>query len=646
MAQSQLSLVDVARSIKTLVISRQADFDTLFDGFTQMRAISYVSSADLLLEFLDQGRFDEIELLVGENISTSQLKEELAGKDRAITEKLAEKVALGSLRILVPRRTVHTKLYLLQNSERNRVIVTSANLTQTARSGTRQINYAMFFDASRDDPLLKQVEEDYRTHTEKADLFMGDLVELLERKRDLPREEVISVWLGGQGDGSGVRAEVKAVVEELISEAFAHPAETEQPVIHLSLPVSPDARRETQKLIAPLGVDPKASSANVSPGAVVRYVEENHGVPLMRADVAKQELWLGFRGKIVRLDTPLGTSQEIDDALANLEAYVETVDLGQCPDPTFAKMSVFEALLYVMASPLANEHMRERRKMYGLVDRRGPSFLYIYGPAQNGKTTFLRYCLMLVTGTLIESLPANQLTKRRIRGIQMLGTSFPLMFDDVSTTTSRTFEDIVKSHWETSWTDETDCPQLIFTSNNLNLKEWAKSRMKRVDFDVHFVATTETRERLARILEKPNPIFGWFAHGYLAQMQGNNWLGDDELGTARRVMKGLYDLAGRGLPDYFPVRPLEQVYDPDLRIWGDLMKRRKVTISRERESTVIQFSDDLESYEVREYQAALPQTVKCRRRGKTLIVENPAQFHHWLGDERSRNWWKRLALRR
>lgn len=36
--------------LQSVVISRRRDFDELFDGFMEMRAVSYVTSARLLLD--------------------------------------------------------------------------------------------------------------------------------------------------------------------------------------------------------------------------------------------------------------------------------------------------------------------------------------------------------------------------------------------------------------------------------------------------------------------------------------------------------------------------------------------------------------------------------------------------------------------
>jgi hypothetical protein len=646
MKQSSLWQEGFEREIRTVVISQRRDFDQLFEGFTSLRAISYVSSATILIDFLNRRGFEAVELLVGETISSKQIKDDLSKEEPSIIEKLAEEVERGRLKILVPKRTVHSKFYILNSGDQYRLIVTSANLTESARQASRQINYAWYLDISKGNPMLQRAERDYRKQCEGASLFMGDLLDLLMKRKDLPPKEIISIWLSGEGIEDRESEEARTLIQGMVSEVFAHPGQEEQSLIRINLPAASGARRKVAKMLAPMGIEERGPEARTSPAKVIRYVEEAHGVPLMRVDMNRGELWMGFRGAIKRVDKPLGSPEEVDVGLRRIEEYIDTVDMGQCRDPLYAKICMYEALLYLMSSPFSNELMRERRRRYGIVNRRGPRFLFIYGPAQNGKTTFLRYGLLLITGSLIDPLEPTRFTKQHIRSVQILGTSFPLMFDDLTSTTTKTFEKIVKSFWEVDWNEEAIFPQIVFTSNSLNLRDWAKSRMKRVDFDVHFVPSTKTQERLARILEKPNPLFSWVSNLYLERIQGDDWLTDDELSITREIMKGLYRHANRSIPKFFPEIPLDELYDPNLRTWNDLIRQRQVSFRREREQTLVVFSDDLEHEEIREHQAALPQTVKARRSGKTIAIENPEVFHAWLdGSHGGMRWWQRLLRR-
>ena len=123
--------------------------------------------------------------------------------------------------------------------------------------------------------------------------------------------------------------------------------------------------------------------------------------------------------------------EQVRKALEHIEKYFATVDWGQSRDPRFAKESMFEALLYFLSAPFAHEHMQIRRQHYALIDQRGPQALYIVGPSQNGKSTFVRFALQLLSGKHVNPLDGGQFTKTRVRSASALGTVFPLVFDDV-----------------------------------------------------------------------------------------------------------------------------------------------------------------------------------------------------------------------
>jgi hypothetical protein len=215
---------------------------------------------------------------------------------------------------------------------------------------------------------------------------------------------------------------------------------------------------------------------------------------------------------------------------------------------------MFEELLYVLFAPFATGYMERRRSAYGTVDTRGPRFLYIYGPSQNGKSTFLRFALKLLTGRQVQPLTGNQFTKTKLLQATTVGTGFPLVFDDVVALNSTpNLEEAMKSYWEIWWKSGYVQPQILLSSNVRTLKEWAKSRVKRVDFDVHFAPNERNKERLARIFEIENPLFRWFSGVYLTRMDQGDPASDDELSLARATMVELYE-RGTGLAWLFPAR--------------------------------------------------------------------------------------------
>jgi hypothetical protein len=261
----------------------------------------------------------------------------------------------------------------------------------------------------------------------------------------------------------------------------------------------------------------------------------------------------------------------------------------------------------------------------------------------------LRFALQLLAGRHMSPLPGAQFTKTRVQAAAAVATVFPLVFDDVDIThKSGAFEEVLKSYWEVWWSDACPAPQIILTSNTENLKDWAKSRIKRIDFDVQFAPTPGQKAALNAILAEQNPLFGWFAYLYLQRSHTFDFAGDDELGIARAVMHGLYQYADRPTPEYFLQAPIEQTYDPGRKYWRDLIYGlRKAMIDRRGERVLVTFRDDMQVHEIRSATGHLPQTVKHQVRGKTVIVEAPDEFMAWLADgvPRPSNWLGRLWQR-
>ena len=94
---------------------------------------------------------------------------------------------------------------------------------------------------------------------------------------------------------------------------------------------------------------------------------------------------------------------------------------------------------------------------------------------------------------------------------------------------------------------------------------------------------------------------------------------------------------------------MEHLYNPGRRAWQDLLYGlRKASTTSDGARLLIAFKDDMQHQEVRAYAGHLPQTVKHKVKGKTIVLESPREFEEWLGSRRSRpeSWFRRLIARR
>jgi hypothetical protein len=105
------------------------------------------------------------------------------------------------------------------------------------------------------------------------------------------------------------------------------------------------------------------------------------------------------------------------------------------------------------------------------------------------------------------------------------------------------------------------------TSNEPRLQDWARSRVKRIDFDVHFASTEKGKRTLKELFERDNGIFRWFSYLYL----------------------------------YF--EHLVTKYDLGRKRWADvLFGRRDAKVTREKERLLVRFPDQMQSWEIRRFE--------------------------------------------
>ena len=105
---AQKSLFEPLEMLQSRVFTKRGEFDALFEGFTSLRAISYVSTPELVLDLFEARDFKKVELIVGDSLAPLK-KENLAGTDASVMDRLAALTEAGTLKVLVPKRTIHTK---------------------------------------------------------------------------------------------------------------------------------------------------------------------------------------------------------------------------------------------------------------------------------------------------------------------------------------------------------------------------------------------------------------------------------------------------------------------------------------------------------------------------------------------------------
>ncbi len=660
--EKRLSLIpSKAAEPRTLYLQKPKDFENLISGYTNIKAVSYVASPSLVLSIFEKYGFRKMLLLVGENISINHYKKELGSKQMDLIKKMMHLVRAQKLTVYFPKnKTIHSKFYILNNGDNHRVIVGSPNFSETAKKAIKQHNYVVYWDLKSKDQLLEAFNKDFTAHLKNSVLFLDDLLKLIEN-RDEPEEKIIRTWISQDvGEIADiVESETSRILSDLTRQALKsvedpessgqQEAQTvdEKGEIRVIIPSDIRTRDGIEKKLYPLNPTIVDSELRLKPNVFSSFVKKSCGIPLMGVDRQLKKVYLHMGDHQDLLFMPPEDRSLVDQGLEYIESYVESYRLGECLDYNKIQMNVFEAILYVLSAPFAHEFktMKKQVDMYS----RGPEYLYLYGPSFNGKTNFLRFCLKLVTGKNLEPISQEHFNKSKIMGAKTFATVFPLMFDDVTIGSNPTIEKVLKNYWEVWWTSDHPVPQIIMTTNKPNPPEWAKTRIKRINFDVKFdQKNVQASETLNRILNTRCGFFKLFAWKYLDKLNQpldsiKEYLLVDELSLARTVFRELYEFTDRPVPEYFPSVPVDNIYDTDKMEWIELFRNNVLTENQQANKVIVQADKNIATYEVEKFMAYLPQGVKAKRSGHVIIIEGREKYLEWMNlSQKEKGLWKRF----
>ena len=557
-------------------------------------------------------------------------------------------------------------------------IVGSPNLSSNA--WTRQANTGVVFETATDTALWSDFVDFYEEHRSYNNdgPFLDDLTERLERTSD-DRAEVVSLYTEGKVKTRDEVSELHGRLDERIesevdevdlvlgdetelskgaeeevgeqqpesgdgeSETSAEdldPSDEKETRINLSLLGHSDDAIEALSRMTDYDASLSGDALTTTPRAVQQYKRDVYEVPTMRVqrtqpgddDPVEFGRALSFHtdGRVYRVGQPLPDDPGVvDTALSDLEGYFDTVDkYGNCNDADAVKAHMTEALLWMFWAPFANRDAALYNQ-YGIdLDKALPN-LYIYGESDAGKGTFAQFALSMISGgRVVNPVDADEVGKRKVRGMRSANTAFPVVVDDITKDTVNRL-DTFRNYWG-NWTPETSFPLFAFISNDKRPDEWFRNRSKILHFNVNFDTSYKGEAEVNRLIEQDNPLFLWFTHEMLTrELELSN--DDDALRTARTVLLEFYEYTDRDVPEWFPRRPAEREHDAGRDRWFDLLAREDITTEDQGDRLRVSFPEEM-STDTYTYARDPPTIARVERRGRDLLIKSPDEFLGWLGE--------------
>ncbi|MES3630768.1 MAG: phospholipase D family protein [Longimonas sp.] len=654
-------------------------------------AVTYVANLSLVAELFDIFQFEAVELVIGEE--AAPLRGSAEGRV-ALVERLYRLRDTGRLRLfLSPKRSLHTKLYLLYGTEQSRIITSSANFTRSGWRG-RQVNHASIYDipkglpsdpisTNRSEPTLlseydsyvQSIERDYLEHRDDfcEGLFFGPLHELMNRS-SLDTTTAVRIWLQ-QDEASAelaitdsmdtlARELTVVTVQEVEGLGYAttmplapetSPSDSKEPntspvasYITLSLPAGSRRQKAVAKALKPF--DAKSTGHEVRVPTTTLLDHRRHVVPLMNTGLSHSAdnipipfAWIGLQGQQQSRCLIPNTEADSDarrvtlqKAIAPVRRFLELADTGRTSNLDSVRSAIVETLVYLFCAPFFHLNWAHECQTAASRPQRGPRSLFLFGDSENGKSTVLHFGLSLLAGRPVDPVPGRDLSADGVLAAGQLGTAFPVVFDDVPHNRFRRgmgLEKVIKGYWLRSEAVGRSYPALVLSSNRVQIPRWMESRMKRITFPVRYARSDMKVAREIRDLTgTPGRLFMLFAGRYLQHLAAHPiGIQEDECALGRTVLRSIWEDADHS-PEEIPATPHEVRYPPGRPVWQRILRgegHAAVQLGHKRSLQVI-----FEHYkQAQENASLLPSALGATVSNRMVVIDDGRRFLSWVYPE-------------
>ena len=405
---------------------------SLFENFSSMYALTYTSSIPMIAGLLRDYDFDEFECVFGHNGILSHEAAQILSFQTVVDEKLNngflglrglsqerreiiyDRVVSGNVRFYVIKDVIaHAKIYLLEREGLQRVIVGSANLSETAFSG-RQAETLIVFD--NDEIAWKHYWAQYEA---VRDISTNHLP-LREQPIQVERMQIEESPALKEAEYSKDGITLYVPVEQIDEANYAVPEvlsriEVIKPVFRRALAdVSPNKNGNlhlTSKIVK-----------QMTHIVLSRQIEEG---PKTYLSLNGGQFTLS--GKEMNLDPD---EQEVRNDVANWLEFFGNYDNGFVGDVPRLQRDYYTFMCWFYFSPLMCDirNAALRRNSFSFEQ---PMFAILYGSSNCGKTSLVE-TLMTSMFSYPRIVGTLDFTPGKLRGLQQSYKRFPVVFDDVT----------------------------------------------------------------------------------------------------------------------------------------------------------------------------------------------------------------------
>ncbi len=405
---------------------------SLFADFDSMKALTYTSSIPMILGLLKDFDYAEFECIFGHNGVLSRSAADLLSFQSVMDEKLNEgfvgindiseerrkilydRAASGAAQFYVVKDAIaHAKIYLLEREDLRRVIVGSANLSETAFSG-RQAETLIVFD--NDDMAWRHYSRQY----EAVRSIASSRIPLREKPipaQVMPIEETPALK-DTEASETGISLYIPAQIadeEEYSTPQILNKVEHIKPIYQKAMAdIKPDRQGVvsfTSNIVKQMTRIATSVGADDAPSTYLSYDGQ----------------------RFILSDDDVSMETEPDEVRSDVEAWIEffsNYENGFVGDVPRLQKDYFTFMSWFYFAPLMCD-VRNSAIRTDAFSFDQPMFAVVYGQSNCGKSSLIE-TLMKSMFSYPRIVETQYFTRSNLRGLQHAYKRFPVVFDDVT----------------------------------------------------------------------------------------------------------------------------------------------------------------------------------------------------------------------
>jgi hypothetical protein len=585
------------------------DYKEIFNSelYDELYAITYVSSPNFFSK-VAKG-FNVVKVVLGIDDSelltsfTNGLEKITDIKGRVdfwnnLSDEIKEKIQDNSISIrFCSSAPIHSKIYLLNNSKsgEKRVVLGSANLTETAFNNKKQYEDIIIFDNDSSKYSL-YLNSRFNVLFESGIDYIPENVKKKSIKESpvfLLNKEVAAEILGNDLELN--RHKIRSITDEQMAELKARP----QQVIEQSEIKKNEVLRQNNIITSIL--KKKGENYTIKPFIEIKkqivHLETIISKTTKGADEDVRQLYkywdktdtlLVIDKKNPDVYEPFSSDIGIDKIKKSIQLinkFVEAYRLFTFEADIQYQAKIMEIILFAFMSPFIWKHREDIVNNTCSESNRStfPVFLIIAGRAASGKTSALEFVGMLMGNDSPFFNPFSAIQKGRTVDKNALEGYFgaeyvsPVLIDEIPSSffTGKTGENVIK---DISNNTDGKHPVMIGTTNasEFNTSSQVLRRLYYLQIDSEFnikERSIESKRYLNEIKSQiDSSLFSDFTFRVSQKIHNGEFTykENDCLFMAREIFKEYYEECGLDLPEWFPTQPFFDYEQRGRIIWKTL----------------------------------------------------------------------------